>query len=129
MQGKREQYAALYSQELEGVTGVRTPINPGLGRNAWHLYVIRIEKDELDIGRDEFIEELTAMNIGTSVHFIPVHLHPFYRRTFGTGEGDFPVAEGIFEKIISLPLYPSMTEGDVRYVADAVREISRKQAR
>jgi dTDP-4-amino-4,6-dideoxygalactose transaminase len=129
MQGRREQYAALYNQELKDVAGVSTPINPGLGRNAWHLYVIRIEKNELNIGRDEFIDELTAMNIGTSVHFIPVHLHPFYRRTFGNSEGDFPVAEGIFEKIISLPLYPSMTEGDVQYVAEAVREISRKHVR
>jgi dTDP-4-amino-4,6-dideoxygalactose transaminase len=125
MQGLREKYAAIYNEELANVTGVKTPIDGGLGRNAWHLYMIRIEKDELDIGRDEFIDALNEMNIGTSVHFIPVHLHPFYKKTFGTNEGDFPVAEGIFEKIISLPLYPSMNVEDVLYVAAAVREISR----
>jgi dTDP-4-amino-4,6-dideoxygalactose transaminase len=125
MQGLREKYAAIYNEELAGVTGVKTPVDGGLGRNAWHLYMIRIEKDELDIGRDEFIDALNEMNIGTSVHFIPVHLHPFYKKTFGTNEGDFPVAEGIFEKIISLPLYPSMNVEDVLYVAAAVREISR----
>jgi len=125
MQSLREKYAAIYNEELAGVTGVKTPVDGGLGRNAWHLYMIRIEKDELDIGRDEFIDALNEMNIGTSVHFIPVHLHPFYKKTFGTNEGDFPVAEGIFEKIISLPLYPSMNVEDVLYVAAAVREISR----
>jgi dTDP-4-amino-4,6-dideoxygalactose transaminase len=128
MQDLRERYAAIYNEEFAGVKGVRTPVDGGLGRNAWHLYMIRIEKDELDIDRDQFIEELKAMNIGTSVHFIPVHLHPFYRRTFGHMPGDFPVAEGIFEKIISLPLYPSMSEEDVRYVARAVREISKQHA-
>ena len=79
--------------------------------------------------RDGFIDELNSMNIGTSVHFIPVHLHPFYRTGFGTKDGDFPVTEAIFEKIISLPLYPSMSQEDVEYVADAVREISKKHAR
>jgi len=69
------------------------------------------------------------MNIGTSVHFIPVHLHPFYRKHYGTKPGDLPNTEAYFEKIISLPLYPSMTEEDVNYVADAVCEISAKHAR
>lgn len=129
MQSQREKIAALYDDQLAGIRGVRTPYGRYDGKNAHHLYVIRIEKDELDIGRDEFIEELGAMNVGTSVHFIPVHMHPFYRRTFGTKPGDYPVAEGIFEKIISLPIYPSMTEEDVLYVAGAVREISRKHAK
>ena len=129
MQARREQFAALYNRELSGINGVSTPVSPSLGRNAWHLYVIRVDKSKLSIDRDEFIEELNRMNIGTSVHFIPVHLHPFYRRTFGTREGDFPVTERIFDKIISLPLYPSMTDEDVRYVAGAVREISEKYSR
>jgi dTDP-4-amino-4,6-dideoxygalactose transaminase len=129
MQERRKKYFDIYNKKLDGVRGVRIPARNLPGRSSLHLYIIRIEKDELDIGRDEFIEELTAMNIGTSVHFIPVHLQPFYREKFGTKDGDFPVAEGIFEKIISLPLYPSMSEEDVEYVADAVREISAKHAR
>jgi dTDP-4-amino-4,6-dideoxygalactose transaminase len=129
MQNQRYKLVALYQKALAGIKGVRTPVDTTLGRSAWHLYVIRIEKDELDIGRDEFIDELTDRNIGTSVHFIPVHLQPFYANTFGTKPGDFPVTEKIFEKIISLPLYPSMSEEDVRYVAEAIREISRKHAK
>lgn len=129
MQKVRERYAAIYNEELRGVAGVRTPVDGGLGRSSWHLYVIRVRKDELAIGRDEFIEELRTMNIGTSVHFIPVHLHPFYAETYGYRPGDFPVAERLFEQIISLPLYPSMKEEDVRYVAGAIREISRKHAK
>lgn len=129
MQQRRRKLFDIYNEKLAGVPGVRIPAKTTAGRSSLHLYIIRIEKDELDIGRDEFIEELNAMNIGTSVHFIPVHLHPFYREHFGTKEGDFPVAESIFEKIISLPLYPSMSEEDVEYVADAVREISAKHAR
>jgi dTDP-4-amino-4,6-dideoxygalactose transaminase len=129
MQRLRRKFAGIYHEELAGVRGVSLPQPPDYGENAWHLYVIRVDKDKLDIDRDEFIEELTALNIGTSVHFIPVHLQPFYKNTFGTKPGDYPVTERIFEKIISLPLYPSMSEEDVRYVAAAVREISEKHAR
>ncbi|HEX2938148.1 MAG TPA: DegT/DnrJ/EryC1/StrS family aminotransferase [Ruminiclostridium sp.] len=129
MQQRREKYVEIYNNKLNGVKGVRLMPKTTNGRSSKHLYIIRVEKDELDIGRDEFIEELNAMNIGTSVHFIPVHLHPFYRKNYGTKEGDLPVTEAYFEKIISLPLYPSMTEEDVNYVADAVCEISAKHAR
>lgn len=129
MQERRETYAGIYNGLLSDVPGVRPPVDGGLGRNAWHLYIIRVKENELDIGRDAFIEELHDYNIGTSVHFIPVHLHPFYRAHFGTREGDFPEAEKLFSEIISLPLYPSMTEEDVRYVAGAVREICARHAR
>ncbi len=130
MQKKRETYAGLYHGLLSGVRGVRVPpMAHPLGKNAWHLYIIRVKAAELDIGRDEFIEELADYRIGTSVHFIPVHLHPFYRKQYGTKEGDFPAAESLFNEIISLPLYPSMTEEDVRYVAGAVREICARHAR
>lgn len=129
MQERRFKYAAMYNEILNGVRGVRTPASNFKGKTSWHIYMIRIEKDKLDIGRDEFIEELNAMNIGTSVHFIPVHMHPFYKEHYGTKEGDYPVAEKIFDKIISLPLYPSMSEEDVDYVANAIREISAKHAK
>jgi dTDP-4-amino-4,6-dideoxygalactose transaminase len=129
MQKKREEYVAIYNEKLKGVRGVSIPTDNIKGRSSLHLYIIRVDKNELDIDRDEFIEELTAMNIGTSVHFIPVHLQPFYQKNFGTKQGDYPVAESIFDKIISLPLYPSMKQEDVEYVADAVREISEKHAK
>jgi dTDP-4-amino-4,6-dideoxygalactose transaminase len=129
MQERRRRYAGMYTEGLRDVRGVGTPADVPFGTNAWHLYPIRIESSELDIGRDEFIEELTDMNIGTSVHFIPVHMQPFYMRTFGTKRGDFPNAEAIFDRCISLPLYPSMTEEDVLYVTEAVREIAKKHSK
>jgi dTDP-4-amino-4,6-dideoxygalactose transaminase len=129
MQQKRAQYAARYDRRFSGLPGVTIPPVSPFGVSSNHLYIIRVKEDALDIDRDAFIDELTALNIGTSVHFIPVHLHPFYRAQFGTKEGDFPVAERIFAQSISLPLYPSMTEEDVEYVADAVCAISEKHAR
>ena len=129
MQKKRAQYTARYDARLSGLPGVQIPPVSIFGQCSNHLYIIRVQEDALDIDRDGFIDELTALNIGTSVHFIPVHLHPFYRTQFGTKEGDFPIAERIFSQSISLPLYPSMTEEDVEYVADAVCAISEKHAR
>jgi dTDP-4-amino-4,6-dideoxygalactose transaminase len=97
--------------------------------HAWHLYVIRLCDGTLTIDRNRFIEELEARGIATSVHFIPLHLHPYYREMHGTRAGDFPVAESSFECAISLPLYPSMTEAGVDRVAEAVRDVARTYAR
>ncbi|MFR7478135.1 MAG: DegT/DnrJ/EryC1/StrS family aminotransferase [Acutalibacteraceae bacterium] len=83
----------------------------------------------LTIDRDRFIEELNARNVGNSVHFIPVHLMSIYRNTFGLKEGDFPKAEKHFERLISLPLYPSLSMEDAQYVVDAVRDIVTKYHR
>ena len=79
--------------------------------------------DLLDLNRSEFIEELRARNIGTSVHFIPLHRHPFYRDRFGYRPEQFPVAEEIYRGLLSLPLYPKMTDQDVVDVIEAVRDI------
>jgi len=86
--------------------------------------VVKIVAEGLEIDRNQFIEKLKEENIGTSVHFIPVHLHPYYRETFGFKRGDFPVAEEAYERVISLPLYPKMSDGDVEYVIEAVRKIA-----
>ena len=130
MQAKREEYAKIYNERLADVKGVGILPDTALGRNAWHIYGIKIKKGELKIDRDEFIDILTDKYlVGTSVHFIPVHLHPFYREHFGTKPGDCPGAERFFEEIISIPLNPSMTKDDVLYVADAVAEIARDNAK
>ena len=82
--------------------------------------------ERLTIDRAAFIEKLADYKIGTSVHFIPLHLQPLYQRTLGTKKGDFPHCEAYFDRIVSLPLYPSMTVEDIEYVADAVCEIAAK---
>lgn len=97
--------------------------------HAWHLYPLRLHVDRLRIGREDFIEELRARGIGTSVHFIPIHLHSHFRETLGVGPGDYPVAESIFENLISLPLYSRMVDADVERVAGAVREIVEENRR
>ena len=79
--------------------------------------------DSLSISRGEFIDKLKEYKVGASVHFIPLHLHPYYQKTYGYKKGDFPTAEYLFKREISLPLYPEMSEEDVRYVAEAIKEI------
>jgi len=128
MQKIRKEYANYYRKRFDCVNGVEYLKSAPNSSNAEHLFVIRVT-DELNINRDEFINELTNYKIGTSVHFIPVHLHPYYKNTLGTKEGDYPNCETFFNQIISLPLYPSMTFEDVKYVADAVAEIAEKHSK
>jgi perosamine synthetase len=91
-------------------------------QQAWHLYVVQLQLDRLTITRDEMIQQLKAQNIGTSVHFIPLHLHPYYRSR-GWDRSQFPVATAAFNRILSLPVYPRMSDGDVEDVIEAVRSI------
>ncbi len=125
----RHRYAALYNEAFQEIPEVQSPlVNPGL-EHAWHLYVIQLDLDRLTIDRAQFIEALRAENVGSSVHFIPVHLHPYYQKNFGFKRGDYPQAERAFERIISLPLYPKMTVGQVLEVAETVRGIVQRYRR
>jgi dTDP-4-amino-4,6-dideoxygalactose transaminase len=94
--------------------------------HSWHLYVIKLKLDRLRISRETFIKGLKEKGIGTSVHFIPLHIHPYYRKTYGLKPDDFPVAYGVYKRIVSLPIYPGMKTRDVRRVIEAVRDIVRK---
>lgn len=123
MQNKREEIAEKYNNAFAKMNEVTTPHVASYTRHAWHLYIIQLEIDKLKIDRDEFIEKLKEYNIGVSVHFIPVHYMSFYKNTYGYKAGDFPVVEEYFEKIISLPLYPKMSDEDVQYVIDVVKKI------
>lgn len=128
MQSLREEYVRVYNEGLSGLPGIILPGDDPVGRHAWHLYVIQVEEKQAGISRDQFIEELKKRGIGASVHFIPVHLQPYYRTAYGYKEGDFPVAEEAFRRIVSLPLYPKMTLPDVKRVIEAIREIIRASA-
>ena len=121
----RRRHMAMYNEAFDGIPEIETPVvHPDL-RHAWHLYVIRLVLERLTLDRAQFIEALRAENIGTSVHFIPVHLHPFYQETFGYRRGDYPHAERVYQRIVSLPLYPKMRVEDVEDVIAAVRRIVR----
>jgi dTDP-4-amino-4,6-dideoxygalactose transaminase len=122
----RARIAQRYTQALATMGAYHTlPVASDV-QHAWHLYVILVDPSKLRIHRDQVIEELRERGIGTAVHFIPLHLHRYYQRTWGYRTGDFPVAEEYFDRCISLPIYPGLTEEDVTQVIEGLDEIATK---
>jgi perosamine synthetase len=118
---RRRDIAAFYAERLADVAGV-TPLAVLPHReHAWHLYVVRLGEG---LNRAEFFSGLRQRGIGANVHYLPVHLHPFYRRRFATAAGLCPMAEAAYEQILSLPLHPAMRDADVNRVVEAVRELA-----
>lgn len=129
MAARRAEIAARYSAVFAAVDGLDTPwVNPE-GEHAWHLYLLRLRSEALAIDRAAFIQELTARNIGTSVHFIPLHLHSGYRRQLGHDPEVFPVATAEYERVISLPIYAAMSDEDVEDVIAAVADVAHQASR
>lgn len=124
MRDTRLKYAEMYSAAFSQIPELQLPCHgPGKQSHAWHLYTLRLNTEKLSINRSDFIEKLKAAGIGSSVHFIPLHLHPYYRDRYDYKIGDFPVSEDLYNREISLPIYPKMTEQDVGRVISAVIEI------
>jgi len=121
--GRRQEIAAIYDSAFSDIPEILPPERLPERNHTYHLYPIRLRPGALRVNRSEFIEELRARNIGASVHFIPLHRHPFYRERYGCSPERFPVAESIYEGLLSLPLYPKMTDQDAADVAGAVRDI------
>jgi perosamine synthetase len=119
----RQDYARLYKEGLKDIPEIILPTEEAGIHHAWHLFVIQLDLARLRIQRNEFIEILKKYNIGSSVHFIPLHLHPYYRESYGYSPKDFPIASNVFNRIVSLPLYPKMTKANVLEVIEVVREI------
>ncbi len=130
MRDRRQVIAEKYNEAFRSLP-VKLP--SGMGgddTHAWHLYVIRLQLDKLSIGRDEFITEMGRRGIGTSVHFIPLHLHPYWREKYQLVADDFPAAHSAYQGAVSLPIFPSMTDAEVSAVIDEVNSIiSRNQIR
>jgi len=128
-QKRRREIVTAYNEAFKGQVALETPVvRPGVV-HAWHLYVLRLNSYVLTIGRDQFIEELKIRNIGTSVHFIPIHLHPYYRDKYGYKPEDLPIAYSNYLRLLSLPLYPRMTDEDVTDVIEAVLDIIERYKR
>lgn len=122
-QRRRRAIAAEYAASFADCDALEMPVvRPG-SEHAWHLFVLRLRLEALTIGRDAFIDRLSERNIGTSVHFIPVHLHPFYREKYGLKPGDFPIAMAHYRRSISLPLHPGLSDADVTDVCEAVLDV------
>ncbi|WP_447968794.1 DegT/DnrJ/EryC1/StrS family aminotransferase [Nitrospira sp. M1] len=116
----RQHIAMRYNEAFRQLPEIRTPHVTDNIDHAWHLYVIQLHVEQLRIGRNEFIDQLKKHGIGASVHFIPLHLHPYYRNTFTYSPEDFPLATAVFDRIVSLPIYSKMSEDDIQNVIRVV---------
>ena len=121
---RRQEIAQCYDAAFAEISGVEPLSVREDVSHAYHLYVIRLDMTQLRATRAEVFAALRAEGIGVNVHYIPVHLHPFYRERFGTGPGLCPVAEAAYERIITLPIFPRMNDGDVNDVISAMRKVS-----
>jgi len=119
---KRKEIAEFYIENFKNLKGLRTIELHKDRTNSWHLFPIFLDLDYLKISRNEFIEKLKERGIQTSVHFIPLHKHPFYK-SLGYKEKDFPVSEKVYNQIISLPIYPSLNKKEVNYVIENIIDI------
>ena len=117
---RRREIAARYTAAFQEMPGICAPVVREEALPAWHLYPIRLELAHLSAGRAEIFRALRAENIGVNVHYIPVHLHPYYRERFGYRGGEFPIAESAYESLISLPMFHGMSDADVEDVIRAV---------
>jgi len=119
---RRREIAAKYNEAFAEMKEIITPTEEEYVKAAYHIYVIQLRTEQLKAGRKEIFEALRAENIGVNVHYLPVHLHPFYQREFGYKRGDYPRAEAYYERAITLPLFPSMSNDDVDCVVSAVKK-------
>jgi perosamine synthetase len=120
---RRQAIAARYTEMFAALPGIIPPAVRDDVSPAWHLYPIRLDLERLNTGRAEIFRALRAENIGVNVHYIPVHLHPYYRERFGYRGGEYPIAEDAYQRLISLPLFHGMTDHDVEDVLQAVRKV------
>lgn len=119
---RRAEIVRRYNDAFGEIESLITPQLP-VARTAWHLYVLEFDLAQLDCDRRRIFEELRERKLGVQVHYIPVHMQPYYRETFGTRAGDYPNAERYYERAISLPLYPRMSDGDVERVIATVIDV------
>ncbi|EMY70326.1 DegT/DnrJ/EryC1/StrS family aminotransferase [Leptospira vanthielii] len=120
---RRTEIAKHYNQEFSSLKGIKLPKEDSNGLHSWHLYRIELDPKIAKVGRDSFVEELKEKNIGTSLHFIPIFEHPYYKKTFQYNRKEYPNACQMYDRSISLPLFAGMSESDEKDVIDAVKGI------
>lgn len=128
-QQRRREIVRAYLDAFGELDALELPAERREVEHAWHLFVVRLRPEALQITRDEFIDQLTARNIGSSVHFIPIHVHPYYRDKYEYAPDAFPIAYHAFRRMVSLPLNPRMTDQDVTDVIETVRDLVRAYRR
>ncbi|MDA8090745.1 MAG: DegT/DnrJ/EryC1/StrS family aminotransferase [Nitrospiraceae bacterium] len=122
----RQDIAKKYNEAFSRMEEVIPPEVKPDRQSAWHLYPLKLKLEALNIGRDQFIDELSSRGIGASVHFIPLYRHPFYKNRYGCMMHEYPASEWVFGRVLSLPIFPGMMEEDVSGVIEVVEHLARK---
>ena len=112
---RRQDIALMYDSNFKQLSELLVPLTQK-SESAYHIYVIKLNLDKLSTNRDTIFKSLKAEGLGVNVHYMPIHLHPFYKQEFSTYEGMMPIAEKIYKQIITLPLFPTMTDKDIQDV-------------
>lgn len=120
---RRQEIAQQYNEAFSEIAEIKNPFADKNVNHVYHIYVIQLQTELLKVGRKEVFEALTAENIGVNVHYLPLHLQPFFRKEFGYKKGDCPKAERYYERAITLPIFPRMSERDVEDVIKAVTKV------
>jgi dTDP-4-amino-4,6-dideoxygalactose transaminase len=126
---RRKEIAMQINASFSALPHLQIPQDNPAHQHAWHLYMLRLNLGQLILDRAQFITELKNRNIGASVHFIPLHVHPYYRETYGYAPDDYPVAYTEYMREVSLPIYSKMNDEDVQDVIDAVLDIVEEYGR
>ena len=129
MRVERERIAACYTEEMQDIDELELPPGDENRIHSWHLYAIRLRLEKLAIDRNIFIDRLKAAGVGCSVHWRPLHLHPYYQETFAWRAEDFPEANRLWPRIISLPIFPGMSLAEIERVVDVVKDLCRTKPR
>lgn len=124
----RERIAGRYMKGLRDCAGIFLPPGPVNRVHSWHLFYVRLNLEALSIDRASFIDRLKERGIVTSVHWMPLHLHPYYREKYGYRESDFPRASEVWKTLVSIPIYPGMREEETDYVIDNIRDLCEKHS-
>ncbi len=120
---RRQSIVDRYNEAFDGIPYVKLPYRNSEQVSCFHLYVLQIDFDVIGTTRKDFMKKLADKGIGTQVHYIPVHTQPYYKTYYGYKVGDYPIAEKYYERALSIPLYPAMSDSDVKTVINAIREI------
>ncbi len=128
-QQHRHMLAGAYSECFSGCDLLELPACRPEVEHAWHIYLVRLRTEALTIDRDQVIEELREANIGTSVHFIPLHMHSYYAERCGVTSGQLPVADAVFPRLLSLPIHPGMSRADAEQVAGILTDVLKRNRR
>jgi len=119
---KRREIAKRYNDVLTGIENLTIPKSQMNVEHSYHLYPLQIDFKKLSLTKVQFFEKMKKAGINLQVHYVPIHLQPFYKKNYGFKQGDYPVTEGFYKNEVSLPIYPDLSDKDVSLVIDSVLE-------